>query len=165
VEDDYIKNIAFKQLVYNRDNGVFTWAISRRGVGVGSVAGTKEKTGYHKIMLNRRYYQSHRLAWLFVHGEWPNGIIDHIDGNPSNNVATNLRLSNTSLNAANKKTPATNTSGFKGVSLVRSTGKWYASIKVNGKTKNLGCYADPKIAHNAYINAARQYFGEHARAK
>jgi hypothetical protein len=165
VENDFIKNIALEQLIYNRDTGVFTWALSRRGVSAGSIAGTIEKTGYRKIMLDRRYYGSHRLAWLFIYGEWPIGIIDHIDGNPSNNIATNLRLSNTSLNAANKKMPVTNTSGFKGVSLVKSTGKWYACIKINGKTKNLGFYDDPKVAHNFYINAARQYFGEYARAK
>jgi HNH endonuclease/AP2 domain len=165
MENDYIKIIAFEQLIYNRDSGIFTWAISRRGVSAGTVAGTKEKTGYRKIMLNQRYYSSHRLAWLFIYGEWPNGIIDHIDGDPSNNVATNLRISNTSLNAANKKTPVTNTSGFKGVSLVKSTGKWYAAIKVNGKSINLGHYDDPKLAHDVYMNAARSHFGEHARAK
>ena len=165
MENDHIKNIAFEQLIYNPDTGVFTWAVSRRGISAGAIAGTKEKTGYRKIMINRRYCGSHRLAWLFIYGEWPNGIIDHKDGDPSNNIASNLRISNTSLNAANKKKPITNTSGFKGVSLVKSTGKWYACIKINGRTKNLGFYDNPEMAHNSYITAARLHFGEHARAK
>lgn len=165
MENDYVKNIAFNQLSYDSESGYFTWLVSRRGVSAGSVAGTKEKNGYRKIMLDRRFYGSHRLAWLFIYGEWPNGIIDHIDGNPSNNSASNLRLSNTSLNAANKKISISNTSGFKGVSFVKSTGKWYASIKVNGKSIGLGHYDDPKIAHDIYMKSARSHFGEYARAK
>jgi hypothetical protein len=98
------------------------------------------------------------------HNNWPDGIIDHIDGDPLNNRISNLRISNTSLNAANKKTPSTNTSGLKGVSFVKSTGKWGAYIKINGKSKSLGTkFSSPSDAHNAYVIAARQYFGDHAR--
>ena len=148
MEYEKTKHLALEQLKYDPDTGVITWLVSRRGVSAGSVAGTQDTNGYRKIMLSRRYYGSHRIAWLLSNGEWPNGIIDHIDGNPSNNKISNLRLSNTSLNAANKKRPSTNTSGFKGVSFVKSTGKWYSAIKVNGISKNLGCYDTPEIAHN-----------------
>ena len=165
MEDEVVKQIAFEQLKYEPETGVFVWRVSRQGVSSGAVAGTQDPSGYRKVMLNRRYYGSHRLAWLMTYGEWPSGLIDHIDGDPSNNRLANLRLSNASLNAANKKRTSKNKSGFKGVSLVKSTGKWFASIKVNGKSINLGHYDDPSVAHAVYMNAARLHFGEHARAK
>lgn len=160
-----VEKIAFNRLKYNPETGVIVWSIARQDIRAGAVAGTIDTNGYRKIMLNRRYYGAHRIAWLLTYGAWPDGIIDHIDGDQSNNRLSNLRLSNTSLNAANKKRPSTNTSGFKGASLIKSTGKYGAYIKVNGKSMALGTkFLTPKEAHDAYINAARIHFGEHARS-
>jgi len=159
-----IESVIKNDLLYNATSGIITWGVKRRGVSFGEEAGTLEKSGYKKIMIERKYYLAHRIAWLLHYGEWPNGIIDHIDGNPSNNKICNLRISTSSLNAANKKRPLTNNSGFKGVSWCKTHEKWYASIKVKGRSKNLGYYKNAETAFAAYIKAAYSHFGDHARA-
>lgn len=79
-------------LDYCPDSGEFTWKVYRgRCAKVGSKAGTLKPTGYVAIILFGKWYGAHRLAWLHVHGAWPNGDIDHINGCPSDNRIANLR--------------------------------------------------------------------------
>jgi hypothetical protein len=51
-------------------------------------------------------------------------------------------------------------SRFKGVSLDRNTGKWRATIRVNGKLHWLGSFKEEEAAARAYDEAARKHFGE-----
>lgn len=46
------------------------------------------------LTLNGKYKSMtvHRLAWFLIHHAWPNGEIDHIDGNRQNNRIDNLRV-------------------------------------------------------------------------
>lgn len=94
----------------------------------------------------------------------PIGIeIDHINGNPLDNRRSNLRLCTRSQNEANKKAPSHNTSGYKGVSLYKPTGKFSAYIEVDQKKKHLGYYFTPEEAALAYNEAAILAFGEFAK--
>lgn len=96
--------------------------------------------------------------------EPPAGIdIDHRDGNSLNNRRANLRLATHAQNQHNRKAYATNTSGYKGVSYYRPTGKWVARIELKGKCKGLGYFFTPEAAHAAYIAAAKELHGEFAR--
>src|SRR4051812_40825019 len=81
-------------LVYSPESGLFT----RRG----RVAGTTYR-GRINIFIDYRGYLAHRLAWLYVHGRWPIGDIDHIDGNASNNAISNLREVSRSVNMQNQR--------------------------------------------------------------
>jgi hypothetical protein len=74
----------------------------------------------------------------------------------------NLRPANKSLNAANAGLSAANTSGYLGISQVRS-GSWEARIKVNGRFKYLGRYKTIGEAQAAYRGARKIAFGEYAR--
>lgn len=87
--------------------------------------------------------------------------VDHIDGNPLNNIRINLRISTGSQNCFNSKKPKNNTSGYKGVR--RNHKRWMAVIKVNRKPIYLGTYDTPEQAHKAYCEAAERYAGEFAR--
>lgn len=149
-------------LDYDPDLGVFRWRFSRRGASAGKVAGNRMSNGYIMIETCGSRYLAHRLAWFFVTGEWPSGHLDHIDGDPSNNRISNLRIASASQNAANKRRSRNNTSGFKGVHLDGS-GRWRAAIKVDGKRTYLGSYDSPEDAHRAYVEAAERLFGEYAR--
>jgi hypothetical protein len=55
------------------------------------------------------------------------------------------------------------TSRFKGVSWDKSKGKWVAQIKRTGRQRHLGRYDDEIAAAEAYDEAARETWGEHAR--
>ncbi len=114
--------------------------------------------------MDGQQYAAHRLAWLYVNGEMPETPLDHKNGQRDDNRISNLRLASQSQNIANAKISARNSSGFKGVSKIARNGLWMASIKVNGKSRNLGQFATPEAAHAAYMNAASTIFNEFARA-
>lgn len=89
--------------------------------------------------------------------------VDHIDGNPLNNVRQNLRLATDTQNAWNTKMRSTNTSGYKGVYWHKARNKWCAWITCQGKRRYLGYFDDIEDAHRAYEDAARKLFGEFYR--
>ena len=91
-------------------------------------------------------------------------LIDHIDGDGLNNSRANIRLADHSQNMMNVGLPSHNTSGFKGVSWHKATGKWRAQITCRGKRHFLGRYDDPSEAHDAYVVAAKSLHGEFRRA-
>lgn len=133
------------------------------GEKAGQLAGFSDASGYLKVKVADKIIAIHRLIWLLETGEWPQGIIDHIDGNPLNNTWSNLRLANKSQNSMNAKTPCTNKTGFKGV---RACGeKFNAQIKFNGKKYSLGNFETAEQAHAAYRGAAKVLFGEFARSQ
>lgn len=151
-------------LHYNPETGKFTWLVSRGTAIAGNEAGTTNEKGYIRISINKRWHQAHRLAWLYQTGEWPPKHIDHVNGDPSDNRWKNLRLASRSQNMSNMRRSKNNTSGYKGVSFKSHAGKWAAYIKYNKKTHHLGYYDCPKQAHEAYMAAAKELFGEFARS-
>ena len=84
-------------------------------------------------MIEQRFYYIHRLAWFYVHGEWPI-VVDHINRDTSDNRIANLRAANQSINSHNRREQANNTSGQKGVVFDKRSGKWNARIKIKGRT-------------------------------
>lgn len=94
----------------------------------------------------------------------PNGaIVDHSDMDGLNNKRENIRLSTRSQNAYNQPLLERNTSGYKGVCWHKGAGKWMARISADGNHKYLGLFDDPKKAHDAYCQAAKDAHGEFAR--
>ena len=152
----------FADLDYDPLTGDFTWRVTVNGrAKAGTIAGCKSNE-YWAIRVAGKLHLAHRLAWFYVHGEWPKQI-DHINGIGSDNRIANLRLATPAQNAANMKRVKTNTTGFKGVSFKK--GKWRANIKHAGRAIQIGTFASPEEAHAAYIAASRQFFGEFARAE
>jgi hypothetical protein len=150
-------------LSYDPETGIFVCLTARKAsCPAGMRATCTNKKGYGRITLDRRSYQLHRLAWFYVHAEWPPRLIDHRDLNKTNNRIANLRVATNSQNTANQPLGNKNTSGFKGVVWHKS--KWQAQITANGKTRYLGLFIDPAAAHAAYVAAAKEAFGEFARA-
>ena len=67
-------------------------------------------------------------------------------------------------NMMNLKISKLNTSGFKGVTLCRRSGKWIAKIKDNKTLVFLGRFDSPQKAHDAYCEAALKYHGKFANS-
>jgi hypothetical protein len=152
-----------KLLHYDTDTGLFTWLVSpTNSVKAGSIAGARTSQGYVQIRVLYKNYLAHRLAWLYVHGEWPMLDIDHIDNNKINNAIANLRVVTHQVNQQNRKTAFRNNSvGYLGVFKVncKHTKPFRASIKLNGKKFHLGYYETPEEAHAAYLDAKRKLHG------
>jgi hypothetical protein len=89
-------------------------------------------------------------------------VVDHKDTDKLNNRRSNLRACERSKNTLNVGLRTDNRSGFKGVTLKWSTGRWGARIKLDGKTKHLGHYASPEEAHEVYCLIADMLHGEYA---
>jgi hypothetical protein len=94
--------------------------------------------GYRYGKIGKQSLMAHRVVWLLCTGEWPD-VIDHINGNRSDNRFENLRSVSTGVNARNASKPSNNTTGCTGVSREKRNGKWKAYVTVNGKTVWLGC--------------------------
>ena len=146
---------------YDPETGEFTWLQDRMRARAGRKAprGTSRYIGYR---INGKFYLAHRLAWLWVHGEFPAGYIDHINGNEKDNRIANLRPATHQQNLCNRGRNKNNTTGYKGVYLI-GPGKYKASIKENGKSKHLGIFGSPVAAHQAYSAAALRLHGEFAK--
>ena len=86
-------------LFYDDETGVFMWRKAGQGRAMDRPAGTVWKDGYRYIHVLGQDYQSSRLAWLYVHGEFPAGRIKFDDGDPGNLRIANLRLGRTTAEA------------------------------------------------------------------
>ncbi|EFL4461577.1 MULTISPECIES: HNH endonuclease [Enterobacteriaceae] len=149
-------------LNYDPSTGIFTRRITRGGMYAGSVVGTLSTHGYRKIMVDKVAYAAHRLAWLYVYGNFPGGEIDHINRDRCDNRIVNLRIASRKDNARNKGVSKRNTSGAKGVSWDRQTKKWRAQISVSGKSISIGRFDKKSDAVIAYGLYAVSHFGEFA---
>lgn len=146
-------------LHYCPDTGVFTRKIrTGRSWPAGQVVGGFDKdSGYIKVGVLGRCFWAHRLAWMYVHGEFPDLQIDHKDGNRSNNAISNLRLATQSENNQNQRAPRGKGKVEPlGVSKVKGLDSYEANIKANGKQINLGRFSNVEDASAAYLRAKKE---------
>ncbi len=153
------------ELRYDSDTGVFYRVHSGKGYHAGSVAGHKRPTGYVRISVLSKLYYAHRLAWLYMTGEWPANEVDHINGDPSDNRWCNLRAATARENRGNTRAPKNNTTGVKGVHYYKNRGKWTAYVARNRRTKCLGYFDTIEEAAAARRAAAKLVFGDFSRDK
>ena len=153
-------------LNYDQISGIFTWAVNKNSRAMkGYIAGYQEKNGgYLQIVINKKTYRAHRLAWFYVYGYMPKQI-DHINRIKSDNRIINLRVCTTQENSRNTKVNSKNTSGFKGVTFNKDKGKYQASTKINGKGKHLGLFNTAKEAGECYDNFVKNNHGEFYHGK
>ena len=145
-------------LHYDADTGQFTRCPvkgRRSHERVGTIS-KKKHLAYLRARLDNKNYFAHRLAWLYVHGEWPNGQIDHINGDKVDNRISNLRVATPAQNAQNlRKARSNSKSGLIGTIWYGKKNKWRACIRVEGKIKHLGYFEQAEQAHAVYIEAKR----------
>ena len=154
------ERIIKESLSYDPQTGRIIWLVSRRPtVKVGDEAGCIAANGYRHIRVNRELILGHRLGWFLYHGGWPNGVLDHIDGNPQNNAINNLRECSQQQNSFYQQSRR-GASKYKGVS--RSYNKWSAEIWKDGVKYSLGRFDCEVEAARAYNLSAMELHGEFA---
>ena len=137
-------------LHYCQNTGVFIRRITIGRWNAGEIAGSLNDQGYWLIVVDGRRYRAHHLAWLYVHGEWPDISIDHINRLTADNRIENLRIATLSENQQNRKVPKNNRSGFLGASFNKAKGKWLAQISSAGRHYFLGWYDSASDAGQSY---------------
>ena len=142
---------------YDPLTGIFTRLTSNNQHRWGYPAGYNHGRGYIKIEINSKAYFAHRLAFLYVTGNFPEGQVDHINQVRDDNRWCNLRDVDRVKNATNLPKYSTNTSGVTGVYWNKNCNKWDAKICINGKLKNLGLFVDKDEAIAARKAAEMTY--------
>jgi hypothetical protein len=162
-EDWELTQYTLKDILdYDPKTGKFTWLVKPSArVYLGQQAGTIDVNGCRIIKIAGKNYKAHRLAWLWVHGEWPKLDLDFRNHDPDDNRIANLREATKSQNGANS---VARRNGLKGAYWHEADQKWTSTIQVNGKQFWLGNFNTEKEAHAAYCKAAKQHFGEFAYA-
>lgn len=129
-----------KQLLeYDADTGDFRWKITKGRAKAGSFAGATDAYGYRVIRVDGILYKAHRLAWLYAHGKWPEGLLDHINRSPGDNRLKNLREATQSENMHNAKRKSK--SGVPGVRWRAERNAWVAQIRVGYRQYVIGSFA------------------------
>jgi len=168
-----------KELIhYNPDTGLFTWLKRDRkwfvnnqafarwntiypGIEAGYIRKSKSGKSYIVISILAIDYKAHRLAFLYISGDWPN-VIDHNDGNGVNNKWLNLNDVSHAENTRNQKLHITNSSGVSGVTYRKDREKWRVRISIDNKMTPLGSFDDffeavctrksAEVTHNYHPN-------------
>lgn len=152
-------------LHYDPDTGIFINKVTRNsGALIGDQAGTNHSQGYRMIVINRKSYLAHRLAWLYTYGSWPKYQLDHINQIKNDNRISNLREVNNSQNSQNTGLSPNNSSGHKGISWHKQSCKWHAYIMLNYKLIHLGFFINLDAAIAARKQAEEQLHSHRAVA-
>jgi HNH endonuclease len=145
-------------LNYDSESGIFTWKVNRRSVKAGDVAGHKDGRGYIIIGIDGEYYLAHRLAWLYVYGEWPEPQTDHKNLDKSDNRIANLRVATAVQNGQNKPIFKNNKSGVAGVSWNSRDNVWQTHIRKDGRLTHVGYFDNLFEAAAARFSAENKHY-------
>ena len=148
-------SVVLARVAYNPETGDFIAKVQRGRRRAGDKLGYADALGYIKLCFDGRWVMAHRLAWRLIHGGWPAGEIDHINGNPSDNRIVNLRVATRSQNVMN-------TRRGNGVCYRPDRGKYQVSIMANGRNHFIGMFKDKGAAERAGAAAKVRLHGEFA---
>ena len=139
-----------KYITYNQETGAVTLVN-------GKPIGWREVAGYHVMYWKGATMKVHRLIFIYMLGYIPEGQVDHIDRDRSNNTWTNLRMVSNTTNQRNTNKRKDNTSGMTGITWREGTGKWRARIMLDGRSITLGSFVKKEEAIAAREEANKRY--------
>lgn len=163
MEQDYLKKI----LLYSPKSGVFYWIVPppNHSELLGEIAGAERISGgktYHIIQIDGEKWRRSHLAFLYMTGSLPDcDVVDHIDGNSTNDKWDNLRIATYLQNSQNRKVGRPGRELPMGVKVLKS-GRFSARITVDGNQISIGSFDTAEEAGGAYMNARRKYYGSFA---
>ena len=149
-------------LSYDPDSGDFVALVDRRLYKAGDVFRTVNSSGYIRIRIDGVYHYAHRLAWMYVHGEWPPADLDHINRNRVDNRLSNLRLATRRENLRNRSASRSSATGVKGVDYHEGMKKYRVRIRSEGRRITIGYFGSVEEAALAYEKAAAEHHGKFA---
>lgn len=135
-----------------------TWdmnAFNGRDANTQTLNAAPNSAGYIQIRIFGKKYLAHRVIWAFHYGKWPEGQIDHINGDRADNRIKNLRVVSSEVNGKNKSLRSDSKSGCLGVRYAKN--RWRAAITIKGKNIHLGTFIDRQDAVTARKDAEKVY--------
>lgn len=138
---------------YDPVTGIISWKIDRPNAKKGTPVGRRAHQGYLVVRVcvdgKGRDLMSHRMAWLLQTGDWPDGQIDHINRDRTDNRFENLRDVDARTNSQNKK--------FRADGVTHQRGKFRAMCRINGKQRDFGSFETLDIAQRVVIAIRREF--------
>ena len=131
--------------------------MNKAHVKAGTIAGSPDAYGYLQIMIDGKMYKAHRLAFLYMLGDFPPNNVDHINGKPGDNRWINLRAVTQKQNTQNRK--ATGRLRIRNVSPHGSG--FRVKLYKNGRAICCGTYETIELAELVAIEARNKYFTHH----
>lgn len=149
-------------ITYNPQTGHLTWKYNRNWRSkAGDIAGHINKvSGYAELVINKKLYLCHRLAFLYMTGRWPKAEIDHINNIRYDNRWNNLREATVSQNRCNTRLSRNNSSGFKGVYFNKRQNDWYGQVRKDGKCYYTSGHPTAEAANKALQQIRESIHGE-----
>lgn len=154
-------------IAYDPGTGLFHWLRLHRGpLKTPRLAGTLRRDGYLQISFQKKLFLAHRLAWFYVHGQFPEAEIDHVNGDKADNRICNLRAALRCENLANRPVLSSSRNGIRGVLLMRRNRckLWRAWVTRNGQRIYSRCFETAEEAAIAHEAMAREAYGDFAYA-
>lgn len=149
-------------LDYNPSTGDFRWRVDKaRAAKKGQITNSLHKHGYLRISVDCVRYPSHRLAFLYMTGEWPSNTVDHINGIRNDNRWENLRDVSRQVNATNKASVG-KTSIFPGVCWDKRARRWRAQCRIDSGVAVRSRHLCEVSAYLAFITSLADKGGEDA---
>lgn len=161
-DEEITQELLLRLFKYDPDTGLVTRKLrTSNEYLVGTVVGTKKPPVSTSI--SGKKYLLHRLIWVMQTGKWPDNVIDHINGDSTDNRWINLRDVPQRINARNSAIPQSNKSGVIGVSWDSRTKSWRAQIGA----VNLGRFKQLEDAKLARLQAEvdSEYHANHGRKR
>lgn len=130
---------------YDPNTGALTWKprssqrFNTNSAGLPAFANIS-RDGYFTGRMLGVNYKAHRVAWALFYGTWPDGQVDHINGDRKDNRIANLRSVTNAENARNQRLRKANTSGHSGIYWFARDCKWWVKIVVHGKAQHVGYF-------------------------
>lgn len=156
--DDITAEYLRTRVLYDPNTGVFLWTQLCGPEMGGKVAGHVTR-GYLRLVVDGQRYVANRLAWLYTHGEWPEGRLYYVNGNPLDNRLDNIERVN-APESADK--PRRSVHGHPGV-YPMADGRYKVSLCVNGRTKYVATMPCFKTAQAARIAAKDKWIARRGK--
>jgi hypothetical protein len=150
-------------MTYYPLTGKWKYNITRTGwITKGRIIGGRDSDGYNTLTFNYKLYRCARLAFFYMNGKWPNGVMDHKDRIKHNDKWENLRDTTGTINNLNRGLACNNVSGVSGVWLDKASEKFRACVKIldkgKKKTKSLGSFETFEEAVLCRWKAEQKYY-------
>jgi len=142
------------------EDGTLRWKIPKQGRSKGGLAFTTRSGRERKYlcgMFAGVRLLAHRVVWALTYDEWPDGWLDHIDGDTTNNRPENLRIADPKLSNHNRRYGRC---PYVGVYYYR--GGYVAQIQHAGRHQYLGRFKTAEEAAKVRDARAKELYGKNA---
>ena len=159
-----LKLDSLNELFEYRDGELF-FKRSRGTMKAGRKAGTLKPDGRIHVSINKKLYLLHRIIFAMHHDYLPE-MVDHIDGDTTNNRIENLRAAVHAENAWNAKARIDNVSGIKNITYNKKYKRWIVRVQANKRRVYMGSFKDVETAQwvaKHCRNAQHKQFARHGQ--